>query len=65
MLSEQERDRVEADLMLLVFFAHMACRNAEGLTEAANSRIRFVNAVRALHGAVAGDAVMHDSAKVM
>jgi hypothetical protein len=63
--SEQERDRAEADLLLLVFFAHMACRNAEGLIDVADARIHFVNAVRALHCAVADDVAAHDSAKVM
>jgi hypothetical protein len=56
---------MEADLLLLVFFAHMACRNADGLSEAANARISFVHAVRALHCAVAGDPAQQDSAKVM
>jgi hypothetical protein len=58
-------DRIEADLLLLVFFAHMACRNAEGLSEAASARIRFIHAIRALHDAVAGNTAPHDSAQVM
>jgi hypothetical protein len=43
----------------------MACRNAEGLIDLADARIRFVNAVRALHCAVATDLAAHDPAKVM
>jgi len=60
--SEQERDRIEADLLVLVVFAHMACRTANGLSEAANARIQFIDAVRALHYAVAGDAGPQESA---
>ena len=53
--SEEERDRIEADLLLLVVCAHMACRTANGLDEATNSRGHFIDAVRALHFAVAAD----------
>lgn len=52
---EQERDRIEADLLLLVVCAHMAYRTASGLEEAVNSRTQFIDAVRALHYTVAED----------
>jgi hypothetical protein len=54
-LSEEERDRIEADLLLLVVCAHMAFRSANGLDEATNTREHFIDAVRALHYAVAAD----------
>ena len=43
----------------------MACRNAEGLAEAADARARFVNAVQALHCALARDVAPLDPVTVM
>lgn len=59
--AEEERDRIEADLLLLVVCAHMACRTASGLDEAAESRAQFIDAVRALHFAVAVDTGTQES----
>ena len=51
---EKERNRIEADLLLLVVCAHMACRTADSLRDELASRAQFIDAVRALHDAVAG-----------
>jgi hypothetical protein len=53
--SEQRRDRVEADLLLAVVFAHMAYRTATNSDEVATARRRFIDTVRALYHTVEGD----------
>jgi hypothetical protein len=53
--SKQRRDRVEADLLLAVVFAHMAYRTAKNFGEDVTARRRFIDTVRALYNTVEGD----------
>ncbi len=60
--SEPGRDRVEADRLLAVVFAHMAYRTAKNLGEDLTARRRFIDTVRALYHTVEGDVDVRESA---
>ena len=59
--SEQVRDSIEAEFLLSVVFAHMACRTTKSVGEDLSARARFIDAVRALYDAVVGDIKPLDS----
>jgi hypothetical protein len=52
--SQQERDRIEADLLLAVVFAHMAYHTAKSFSEDVTARRQFIDTVRALHHRIEG-----------